>query len=310
MYHFIVNPHSKSGYALKTWNKVRKVLEGKAVECEVHFTEYTKHAVELSNEICKSSGEKTIVIIGGDGTVNEVVNGLAYPCPDVTIGYIPTGSGNDLARGLAIARKPLRALDRILKMEDYAYTDIGILDMPDADEQRRFVVSSGIGYDSEVCNHILTSRLKKFLNTIKLGKISYLLIGLYHVLVHKPSDGVLTMDGGERIPFKKLLFIASMIQKSEGGGLRMTPDARNDDGLLSLCMVSNISKMRVFLTILFVFSGRHVNMKGIKVVNCREAEIETDTPFYIHTDGEINGRHRHVRLHCSRGLEGMVRFIR
>lgn len=301
MYYFIINPHSKSGKAASIWNNLEIELVSSKIDYKAYFTEYAGHAIQITRQICKlQPGSKNIIIVGGDGTINEVINGLPS-FQNVTIGYIPTGSGNDLARGLGISRDPFKTLSSILHPKRYAYTDIGLLSVPTNEGllQRKFAVSAGIGYDAEICRKALVSKLKKLLNMVKLGKLTYLLIGLWQLLIHKPVDGVIIIDDVKKIKLSKIYFISFMIQKSEGGGLKMTPHAVYDDGLLSLCIVSGISRLRLFGTIPALFLGKHTNMKGIQIINSRRAEVIINDAHTVHTDGEMNGLKKRIQVSCA-----------
>lgn len=308
MYHFIINPHSKTGKAMEIWKIVEQALVEKNVIFQSHFTEYAGHAIRLTRELCaRNQDKKTIVVVGGDGTVNEVINGLST-YKDITLGYIPTGSGNDLARGLNLSREPLSALNRILSPHRYLYIDYGLLTYYTKGEkmQRKFAVSSGIGYDAEICYRALTSKLKTVLNKLKLGKLTYLLLGLWQIIKNKPANAEIIIDGIFRSKLKNLIFITSMIQQCEGGGLRMAPTAINNDGSLTLCIVSGISKPRMLYMMPFLLLGRHTKMKGIKIINCKSIEIKTTSSLMVHTDGECSGLQNHLYLTCK---EKQLKFM-
>ena len=126
MYIFIVNPNSRSGMGSRIWNTVEPVLNERNIRYRVFFTKYQCHAVKLVREITSDGQAHTIIILGGDGTVNEAVNGIA-DLSKITLGYIPTGSSNDFARSLRLPTDPLAALDNILRPSRYLSVPIGIL---------------------------------------------------------------------------------------------------------------------------------------------------------------------------------------
>ena len=104
MFYFIVNPRARSGQGINIWEKAEEILSAKNTEYEVYFTKYTGHARELAMQISMLSLPCTLTVLGGDGTLNEVIDGLARrDFSHITLGYIPTGSGNDFARGLGIS---------------------------------------------------------------------------------------------------------------------------------------------------------------------------------------------------------------
>ena len=101
MYTFIANPNARSGRGILLWKQIEKILQEKEIEYKVLFTKYQHHATRLVHDLTSDSASHTIVVLGGDGTLNEVIDGIVY-LDKVTLGYIPLGSGNDFARGLGL----------------------------------------------------------------------------------------------------------------------------------------------------------------------------------------------------------------
>ena len=114
MYTFIVNPNARSGLGHKIWSSLEEVLKERNVEYEVLFTKYQHHATKLTKQLTSTGEECTIIALGGDGTINEVMNGIC-DISKTTLGYIPIGSSNDFARSLKLSTDALTALDHILK---------------------------------------------------------------------------------------------------------------------------------------------------------------------------------------------------
>ena len=113
MYSFIVNPNARSGLGLEIWKQVEEILNEKNVEYKVYMTRYPEHASEFAKEITEAYENPTIIAMGGDGTVNEVMNGIT-DFSKVTLGYIPIGSSNDFARGLELPKDPVDALNAVI----------------------------------------------------------------------------------------------------------------------------------------------------------------------------------------------------
>ena len=264
MYRFIVNPNSRSGKSRELWEKLKDRLDRAHVP-------YTREP-------------DTLVVLGGDGTLNEVINGLSVSAP-LTLAYIPSGSGNDFSRGMGIPRRPEKALELILGSSRVRYVDYGILSCQTSGQplHRRFLVSSGAGYDAEVCRNIFTTKLKPFLNRLHLGKLSYLLIGIKQIILCRGADGCLTIDGVKKLPLKQIRFISAHIQKYEGGGFCFAPGADPADGLLELCVVSGISRLKLTLLLAASLFGKHTSFKGVRTYSCKEASLssqsERSSPF-------------------------------
>ena len=168
MLYFIVNPNSGGAKGYQVWKQAELRLQKLKVEYKVFLTTGPGDANEFSRQITNSDDENiTIVPVGGDGTFNEVLNG-ANISDRVTFGYIPTGSGNDLARGLHMSLNVIKSLDSILSRKKIIEMDYGVLTYgTDEIVNRRFAVSTGIGYDAQVCVTIDESGARE-----KLGKFN------------------------------------------------------------------------------------------------------------------------------------------
>ena len=126
-YYFIVNPVSRSGQGMKICEQTKETLQKKHIPYQVFFTQYNGHGKKLARQIAPQAVGHTLVVIGGDGTINEVLNGLPLDC-SITLSYIPVGSGNDFARGMHLPVQSDSALKRILSSEGTKTIDVGKLD--------------------------------------------------------------------------------------------------------------------------------------------------------------------------------------
>lgn len=293
MYHFIVNPHARTGQGAIMWKELKKILEEKNVEYDVTFTKRSNHAQDLTRAICTADDSiKHLVVMGGDGTINEVINGI----PDydkVILSYIPLGSGNDLARGLELGTDPIESLARTLNPTSYRYVDHGIIQGENA-EPRTFAVSSSIGYDAAVCHEVMHSKLKRVLNKLKLGKLTYILIAFKQVFTWKIVEMDISIDHAPPKHYKNVLLVAAMIQKYEGGGVKMAPNADPTDKQLSLCIIHDINRLQALILLPTTFTGKHTKFSMVDIVNCTHAEITAQSPCRVHTDGENYGMESHV----------------
>lgn len=307
MYHFIINPKSSSGRGIRFWWVVRDELEKQKIEYTSVFTERMGHATELVRQICTEyTGIKNIIVLGGDGTVNEVVNGIDR-FDEVLLGYIPSGSSNDLARSLNIPKDPITALSHILTPTKFKYLDHGKISFPETEyPDRSFICSSGIGYDAAVCHEVQESPLKKSLNRFGAGKFVYIAIAIKQVVTAPQMTATVIADGKEKGIFANTLLISNMIHKYEGGGLLMAPNADPTDGKLSITLVHGLSKAKVFLLLPTIFSGKHINYKGVESFHCSEIDITTNTDTAVHTDGEVPAICSHIKVSC---IPGKIRMI-
>lgn len=288
MYYFIVNPHSRSGHGLDLWKAAEEHLQTKNVPYKAYFTEYCGHAAELAHQIAELSLPCTLGVLGGDGTLNEVINGLAQTdFSHVTLGYIPTGSGNDFARGLELSTDVRTCVETILSPKETVLSDIGL--SKTADTSRYFLVSSGIGYDADICRRVMESPLKKVMNKLHLGKLTYVLIALKLLIEYKPCPVSVRLDQKEIRKFSRFFFIAGMNVKYEGGGVQFCPDARFDDGILDICLAGNLSKFKALALFPFAFAGKHTSFKGVEMMKGKRLDIHSKIPLPVHCDGESLG---------------------
>ncbi|MGB8455118.1 MAG: diacylglycerol kinase family protein [Anaerocolumna sp.] len=298
MYYFIINPKSRSERGIKIWHTVKEELDKKEVPYTFHITEYPYHATEITQEICMTySGIKNIIVLGGDGTVNEVINGIT-DFNEVILGYIPSGSSNDLARGLKLPKDPILNLKNILTPSRFQYLDMGMIKTYFNDYQSKFAVSSGIGFDAAICEESFRSGLKTVLNKYGFGKLTYIILALKQLISCRFMNGTVSIDGGQPIFYKKILLITSMIHKFEGGGMRIAPAADPYDGMLSVCIVHGVSRLRILTVLPFLLFGKHVHFKGVTTFNCRNLDVELRAPSWVHIDGECPGTFKQINVTC------------
>ncbi len=295
MYHFLVNHHGASGKSVARWNKIKKILDEKEIDYKEIIPQYAGHATEIAKELCQSASSLVkLVIVGGDGTINEVINGIT-DFDKISIGVIPVGSGNDYARGMNIPRSDYKkALDMILSADGNRRIDLGKSSCDG--NSRLFAISSGFGMDALVGTKINGSKIKSFCNMLHLGSMSYSLMTIKVLFGMETMKAKITFDDGTVLKFDKLVFIASMNCFAEGGGVPMVPDAKPDDGYLSLCIGAGIPKWRTFLKFPILALGLHKNSSGFTIKNCKWFEVETDIPTVMNTDGEYVGTATKARV--------------
>lgn len=291
-YIFIVNPKSRSGRGGLVWNLVEPELKKKRIRYKVYYTKYTRHAAKIASEATADGQEHTLVVVGGDGTVNEVVNGIC-DCSKVTLGYIPTGSGNDFTRALRLPSDFHEALEVILHTGKRVPMDVGRVSCKGS--ACRFAVSTGIGFDAAVCHQAAVSPVKTVLNKLGLGKLTYLAIALKMLFMQRPGRAQVCLDGDRELQFEYTYFAAVMNHPYEGGGFFFCPEAQVGDGMLDVIVASGLSKWKILLLLPTAFKGKHVNYKGISIYRCKEAVIKMSGRAPVHADGEPIAVDREIR---------------
>ena len=309
MYHVIINPASRSGKGLKLWKEiVEPALHKEGVEYRSYFSRAAGDVAKLMGEITAAASNAEdkvkVIILGGDGTVNEALQGLVNPSK-VIIGYIPTGSSNDLARDLKLPKDPVSALDRILHSGTVHPMVMGTVYYTDG-EIRRYAVSCGIGFDAAVCEESMHSKIKAFCNKIGLGKLTYLGIALKQLITARKVSCDIELDGNAPIHIDRLLLSACMNHCFQGGGFKFCPDADDNDGIMNLCVVGDVAKPVVLCALPFAFKGKHYIFKGVTPYRASRIHVTTSHPLWIHTDGEVTRKVQEFTAECRHSALNII----
>ena len=303
----VVNPAGASGRTLKTWKKIEPVFRNSGVPYQVHFSTLEHGVTDIVRELTSDHSDKDIVIIGGDGTMNQAVNGI-QDFSHTRIGFISCGSGNDLARGLKLSKNPEENAEKILKGDTARTIDIGetvyfnrmnelTKERASADGyvHRRFNISSGIGFDAAICQKAQIAPAKKTLNKMHLGKLIYLGVAIEIIATTKRTGAWITVDGSTE-KYDQLLFTVAMNEPYEGGGFKFCPHADDHDHLLDLCIGNEISKFDFYRIFPYAYKGNHLKFKGVYEKRGHSIEIKTEEPKWVHTDGEVTCMSSHIRI--------------
>lgn len=302
MLHFIINRKSKSGNGKKVWLEVKEYLKEQEIPYVAHVTESQGHAKKIAKELSTNLEETiSIVVIGGDGTINETVNGI-QDFEKVRFGVIPSGSGNDFARGLGLKGTPVDHVKRIIASKEEQVIDLGCVTRLGEDgakkESRLFAISSGLGMDAMVGTKNNDSLLKKMFNKVGLGKLSYVILTVY-TLFSMETFELKANFAGEVKEWKKTIFLASMNCSAEGGGVQMAPRSSFCDGKISFCCVHGIPKFLCFFLLPLLVIGKHEGIPGVEIIDSETCEIKTNIPAIVHTDGELFGEETHIEVSCK-----------
>ncbi len=298
MYYFIVNPNAGWGKGGRVWRVLACYMEKHRVEYEAYLTTEKGDARNIARKLTAGRREPIVIIgVGGDGTMNELVDGLAFGAP-LALGYIPAGTANDFRRGLRLTANPVRGLKRIISARRQRQLDYGIVSYGEqAVEHRRFLVSAGIGLDAAVCQDITEKRLNRRRLLPGMRPLSYILAGLGQIIRCRPCKGYIILDGVRRVEFNHIAFIACHIQPYEGGGFKLAPGADSSDGRLTVCVASHTSKRKLFAIFLEAFRGGR-RQKGLRRYECGEVVIHTERILPVHADGESCGLHGDLQVSC------------
>ncbi len=267
---FIINPVAGGGRAKALVSLIEEKMDKLKREYEIVLTKGPKEAIKLAED--KVDDFETIVAVGGDGTVNEVARGLINKGKG-TLGIIPGGTGNDLAKALNIPKDPSEALDILCK------GNIKLIDTGRANNYN-FLNIGSIGFDADVV--INNINIKKI---IKSG-ISYVISVIYTLMHYKAKEVEITVDD---VTIKdKILLLAVGNGKYYGGGLPILPNAILDDGSFDICLISNINKFKFLLLFPSIFKGNHIKYdKYLKLFRGKEVKVKSNDKLNMNIDGEV-----------------------
>lgn len=267
----IVNPIAGSGKAGRMIPELHKRLEKFSIPYTLTETQAPDHATQISRKAAKE-GFDAVCAVGGDGTVNEVINGLGEDGP--AFGIIPLGTGNDLARTMGIPLAPLESV-ALLNQGSVRKIDLG------RNTDRLFSIIAGLGFPAEVMQRTNSYR-GMFRGSMA---IAYNVIKTISLL--KPVPMELDLDGNRFSRMASGLFILNT--RFTGGGLMVAPDADPEDGLLDVVIMNNLSKGGLLGLLPRVYKGGHRNHPQVEFFRAREISITTASPYPKMFDGSIYG---------------------
>lgn len=285
----IVNPNAGSRKGEKDWPRIQGLLRKQGFIFEAVFTKNRNHAIALTGSmICK--GYKKIIVVGGDGTLNEVVNGIfqqdACDARDVLVGLIPVGTGNDWGRMYKLPKKYEAAI-KIIKEKNTIIQDLGYVTYHDDDgkHERYFANVSGMGYDALVANK--TNKMK---DKGHGGSLAYLINIFTGLFQYKYTPFKVVVDEKE-VFSGRVLSMNIGICKYNGGGLMQLPNAVPDDGLLDVTIIKSTARLNIFKHITKMYDGSFIKLRFVSTYRGKTCNIISSPPgsVYLEADGESLG---------------------
>jgi diacylglycerol kinase family enzyme len=278
MYYIIVNPIAGSKYGETRYlPNLLAAFEEQGLNCTPLVTTKVKDAHEFAKEICENNTDcEGIIGVGGDGTMQEIVSGMADSYPHgskipIPLGLYPGGSGNDFVMGLeggksAIKKKYKKDKNAGAKTfaEKIARKKFRAVDLISANE-KVYLVAGNIGIDARIVNNAIALKPK-------YNGQAYLAAAYKSIMQHKNIPMEITING-ETIS-KEFTLIAVCNNSSYGGGLYIAPPAKFDDGEITLCMVDGMNRAKLGLLFPSILVKKHVHLKAIKFINCTELKVK------------------------------------
>ena len=280
-YLIIVNPTSGRGYAETVIPEIETHLRSRGLDFEIKRTERPWHATELAENAAKE-GVDVVVAAGGDGTANEVLNGLmrahAAGFEKTALGLLPIGTGNDFAYGMGIG-EDLEKSCAALARNERVLMDVGTVRGGDYPDGRYFGNGVGIGFDAAVGFEAEKVRFTR-------GLLAYLIAAMRTVFLYYKAPTVEISYNDETFTQPSLM-VSIMNGQRMGGGFYMAPEGSPTDGELDLCIASEAPKLRIFQLINFFLSGTQAGQPEIKTGRTKKISIKAiKGTLPAHCDGE------------------------
>jgi len=282
----IVNPAAGGGKAAKDWPGIEDLLNRNEIQHEAVFTSRKLHAAVLSRDKIES-GYSRIIVVGGDGTMNEVINGVfaqkRLPTNEVMLGMISVGTGNDWGKMFNIPSDYEAAIHTIKNQKTFIQ-DAGLVRYSRKNKtwQRYFINIAGMGFGAKVVARSNNLKAK--------GKSSpgmYLMTLFTSLLSYRSIRAEIAIDGNT---FNRKVFSMNVgIGKFNGGGMIQVPDAIADDGLYSITLIKKMGKIRVVANIKKLYNGKITTHKKVESYTGKEISINSPSVLHLETDGETLG---------------------
>jgi len=283
----VVNPHAGVERSRKKWDYIEYLLSKEKISFDYLFTAYRMHAVEIVRKAIKE-GYKKFIAVGGDGTVNEVVNGIFKSKNinprDYTIAMIEVGTGNDWGKTLGIPRDYKKSI-KLIKEEKIVTQDVGLVKYYKKTNRygRYFVNVAGMGFDAQVA--MRTNLMKDKLRGYKFLYLWNLFVTL---LKYNSKHAVVEIDG-EKKADGKVLSMNTGIGKYSGGKMQFTPEAVYDDGLFDFTMINDVKKLEIIKNLSRVYNGTLLDYNKVDSFKGKTIKIRSKDKIYLEVDGESLG---------------------
>lgn len=272
----ILNPHSGGGKTLRLLPKVSAALQALEEPHYIHVTTAPNDATDAARRLAPNS--RLLIAIGGDGTFNEVANGLLDTGLDVPLGLVPSGHGSDLVRSTETPKKFELALQHCLN-GTRRRIDAGRLTFADG-SVRRFLNMAGLGFDACVAERALSIHMPG--STLPyLWSVASTLKGYRNIHVAIETDGETRTTRAASVLVANGRFLA--------GGMHMAPMADLQDGLLDLAILGDLTKVEMVREVPNVYRGKHTGHPKFLHVRARSIRVESIEPARVQADGELVG---------------------
>ncbi len=291
----ILNPNAGIQRGKRDWPIIKQLLEKNNISYRFVSTEYKEHAITLTKKLV-SEGYKKIIGIGGDGTFNEIANGILqqkkYNPTEINIGIITIGTGNDWGRMYNIPFNYNEAIRVILNGKIFTQDVCKAVYSSGLRVIERYLVNmAGMGFDAEVALKVNAQK-----EDGKGGRLSYFKNIFTTLLYYKPKIARITID--EQHFSENIFSINCGVCQYNGGGMKQLPHAIPDDGNLAFTLIKKINKFTVIINTRKLYSGSFIKLPEVLLYKGKEISVESDKNIYLEIDGESVG-HTPISFHVK-----------
>lgn len=283
----IVNPNAGKRKGEKDWLEIAAQLTAAGIEFVSVFTEHRGHAVMLIRKYIEN-GYRNIIVVGGDGTLNEVVNGIFtqahVPTDKVVLAMIPVGTGNDWCRMFNIPGDYKQAIKLITKRKIFIQDTgtIKYISSEGSEKTRYFINMAGMGFDA-----LVAKKTNKQKDLGQSNPMSYVVNILASLFLYTSTKVSILLDG-EKIN-SDIFSMSVGICQYNGGGMKQAPGALPDDGLFDMTLIKPIGKFKIIRNIIKLFDGSFTKLPEVSTFRSSKIIIHSEPPMYMEADGESLG---------------------
>ncbi len=281
---FIVNPNAGTKLCLKRWERAEPVIKDSRIDYDVVLTTGARQGQELVKQAV-NDGFDRIIIVSGDGVVNEGINGLMELSEEkrkkVAFGVLPFGTGNDMCTSLGMPWNPENSAKTLINKTAVAPASVGKVNYPDT----KFEVYFANVFDFGISSLVNLANYEGEMKWIK-GPNKYTLLALKKLIQVKQRKGTIRLDDGDPIDFR-LMFVTIGVGKAVGGGMLCCVDAHPQNDFFDLFITQNVSKLQTLKGIKTIHKGEHKKMKNTIYTTAKKVEVELESPIAMEHDGEI-----------------------
>jgi YegS/Rv2252/BmrU family lipid kinase len=303
-YHFLINPTAGSGSAEKVAKRIIDIVSKREFLYTTYFTEYAGHEQQLAEQLVEQAlipwkaefltnfneedAFPLLVVIGGDGTLHQVLNSFYSLQCEIPVAYIPAGSGNDFARGIGLPREAEKAFWQIVKTPIPREISVITYDEKIQDEQGLVLNNVGIGLDAAIVHATNDSATKKRLNKYNLGSLAYM-ASIIKVLFTQKGFPIMVDINGQQMNFSKAFLCTTTNHPYFGGGVAIAPTADVQKNQLDFVLVERINIFKIFWLILLLTRKKQMNSKNFHHYTGNKLRIVSTMSEYGQADGEVMG---------------------